>query len=48
MRLFRDATSFGAPVWVWVDGPYMVMSESLLGLVRHLVLHWHDERDLVG
>jgi len=50
MKICREPPGVLGPraCWVAIDGPWLYLSESLLGLLLEIVAEWRSDRNLVG
>lgn len=50
MRLFREKAGVisAGPVWVFVDGEWLYVGSSLVGLIWVVVFEWRSDDHLVG
>ena len=45
---FRDSSSFGAPVWCLIWGPYLYIKPNLIFLTWQIITEWNNDKHLVG
>lgn len=48
MKIFKDSTTFGLPVWICFHSCYMYTGLTFLGLVKQMATEWNHDRHMIG